>query len=152
MATVPNEDCYIFIVKTNLYSGNFERELCAYITGEVGECGVGDNFAERYRHQVPEQWEGLWENRVFSVPDEHGCHRPASIWTDASNEYTSVAVFLHDRPSDTECEFLVERARKFPEALKAVKEWACEGDLKILGFELIKYDVKRTESVVAEWS
>ena len=24
---------YIFIIDTNMYAGNFEREMCAYLTG-----------------------------------------------------------------------------------------------------------------------
>ncbi|KKK83825.1 hypothetical protein LCGC14_2789530, partial [marine sediment metagenome] len=34
-------DSWIFIIDTDSYAGNFEREMCAYITGRVGECGVG---------------------------------------------------------------------------------------------------------------
>jgi len=39
---------YKFIIDTDQYAGNFEREMCAYLTGTVGECGVGDEFAELF--------------------------------------------------------------------------------------------------------
>lgn len=39
---------YIFIIDTDSYAGNFERELTAYITGVVGGCEVGDDFAKIY--------------------------------------------------------------------------------------------------------
>lgn len=38
--------CTIFIVDTGSYSGNFEREMVAYMTGCTGECEVGDDLAE----------------------------------------------------------------------------------------------------------
>ena len=65
-----------FVVDTEQYAGNFERELCAYVTGHVGECGVGDKQAELYRKETKrEPIEG-----VIDLPDEHGCHRPCRIW------------------------------------------------------------------------
>ena len=33
---------YTIIIDTDEYSGNFEREMCAYCTGQVGECEVGE--------------------------------------------------------------------------------------------------------------
>lgn len=37
---------YILVADTNQYAGNFERELCAYITGQYGECSVGADIAK----------------------------------------------------------------------------------------------------------
>lgn len=36
-----NRSCTIFVVETNKYSGNFEKEMVAYMTGFIGNCGVG---------------------------------------------------------------------------------------------------------------
>ena len=36
---------WIFVVDTNQYSGNFERELTAYMKGMIGGCGVGVELA-----------------------------------------------------------------------------------------------------------
>ena len=30
-----------FVVDTDTYAGNFEREMCAFMTGITGACGVG---------------------------------------------------------------------------------------------------------------
>ena len=62
-----------FIIDTNSYAGNFEREMCGYLTGRVGECGVGDNFAEFFHKE-----ETLDFDNVIDVEDE-GCARPCSI-------------------------------------------------------------------------
>mgnify|MGYP001576192315 CR=1 FL=1 len=60
-----------FVIDTNEYAGNFERELCAHVTGMVGECEVGIEF-------VDEQIETLFDN-VIDVEDE-GCARPCAIY------------------------------------------------------------------------
>ena len=67
---------WLFVIDTTDYAGNFERELCAYITGCVGECEVGDDMAELFKEETKkEPFENLqWES------DEHGCARPASIY------------------------------------------------------------------------
>lgn len=57
------------VIDTEQYSGNFERELCAFLTGRIGECEVGQEYA----HENP-----LFDN-VIDKPDEHGCRRPCEI-------------------------------------------------------------------------
>ena len=68
---------YLFIIDTNQYAGNFEREMTAYLTGHVGECEVGYDMAKSFRKEVKEK--NLFKG-VASVPDEYGCFRPATIW------------------------------------------------------------------------
>jgi len=65
----------IFCVDTDTYAGGFERELCAYMTGVTGECGVGEEAQKLYEEDGHEPLEDLLEQ----VPDEHGCHRPVAI-------------------------------------------------------------------------
>jgi len=67
---------FLFVVDTTDYAGNFERELCAYITGRVGECGKGQDQAKDFVEETGLQ---PFEN-VMDEPDEHGCHRPAAIY------------------------------------------------------------------------
>ena len=37
----------MIIIDTDTYAGNFERELCAYVTGIVRDCEVGIEIAEK---------------------------------------------------------------------------------------------------------
>ena len=67
---------WLFIIDTEDYAGNFERDLCAYITGRVGECGVGDEEAALFTEETGQEG---FEN-VVEESDDHGCHRPASIY------------------------------------------------------------------------
>lgn len=72
MSSTPNFHCWGFVIDTDSYAGNFERELCAHICGHIGECGVGSDYVE-------DGTEEIFHN-VIQVPDEHGCHRPCSIY------------------------------------------------------------------------
>ena len=71
------ESNYLFVIDTNEYAGNFGRQMCAYLTGEVGECGGGKEMAELFHKEVNEP--NLFVN-VASCSDEDGCSRPAIIY------------------------------------------------------------------------
>ena len=67
-----------FVVDTESYSGNFERQMCGYITGVIGECEVGSEEAAEFNNEHPGQ--NPFDDIVMQVPDEHGCRRPVAIW------------------------------------------------------------------------
>ncbi len=69
---------YVFVVDTNQYAGSFERELCGYASGMVGECGVGNSEAKKFVADYP--GENPFSASIAMSPDEHGCHRPVAIW------------------------------------------------------------------------
>ena len=69
----------IFVIDTDSYAGNFERDMCAYITGCIGECEVGEEFAQLYLQETGEkysQFDVLLEHR----PDDEGCCRPTYMY------------------------------------------------------------------------
>lgn len=66
---------FAFVIDTNQYAGNFERELCAYITGRIGDCQVGEVNAAKFQSEVGEPFEN-----VVDEADDHGCRRPVSIF------------------------------------------------------------------------
>lgn len=134
MSAYPVDSCWIFLVRTNAYAGNFEREMCAFMTGQVGECEVGEKQAAIYCATPPAH---SWEDRVMQVADDNGCYRPVSLWGPGAE---NVAIFLGERPTPADCRGLAERARGF------AGQW--ESPLEILGCELICYTVTRTETVV----
>ncbi len=69
---------FIFVIDTNNYAGNFEREMCAYITGQFGECGVGDDVAEAARPNIRNlEW---FKTHIKHKRDDSGCRRPVSIY------------------------------------------------------------------------
>ncbi len=82
MYEAPPDISFAFIIDTESYAGNFEREMCAYCTGEIGECGVGDNMASLFQKEMElgDEDEGPFAKKILQRADEYGCGRPVSIW------------------------------------------------------------------------
>jgi hypothetical protein len=70
---------FTFIIDTEQYAGNFEREMCAFMTGQFGECEVGKELAEQARKLLPENVLEWFDEHIISLPDERGCRRPVEI-------------------------------------------------------------------------
>ena len=76
----------VVAIDTTDYSGNFEREMCAFVTGQVGECGVGDGLIEEAQEELAQdtfnntlEW---IEDHIVQEADDSDCPclRPCSIW------------------------------------------------------------------------
>ena len=79
--SVAKIDTMAFVVDTKQYAGNFERQMCAYVTGEIGECGAGEGWAQLFEEEHPDMVEdGVFRGFMDHLPDDHGCRRPVSIW------------------------------------------------------------------------
>ena len=153
---------YIFVIDTEEYSGNFERDMCAYMTGCVGDCGVGEKFAKLFELETGmECLDGVIDQ--IDDEDDAACRRPCSIWptpgwvnngrgADMKVEdsrhlrrtwpaYLSVAIFFEKKPNKKTLGLLMERARNF---------LTLDGEPKqITSFRLMKRITKdRTE---AQW-
>lgn len=73
------ESSLAFVIDTEEYAGGFERQMCAYITGQIGECEVGEDMAEIARRELPDDAQAWFEDNVRQEADEHGCSRPVEI-------------------------------------------------------------------------
>src|ERR1051326_8259449 len=72
------ENGWVFVIDTEQYAGNFERDMCAYITGQIGDCEVGKEYANLFKKQSIVN-DDFFDN-IQSRADDHGCYRPCSIW------------------------------------------------------------------------
>ncbi|MFA6462281.1 MAG: hypothetical protein WCV90_08520 [Candidatus Woesearchaeota archaeon] len=155
---------YLLIIDTNTYAGNFERQMCAYVTGQIGECEVGEEQAELARKEIPEVVAQL-ENLIEQVSDEHGCHRPVSIFPNPrygndghgnhallSNENrekfpwpacNSVAIYFNSLPNPRLLEVMRERASDI--ASRGVGLEGFERKVEIEGFRLLEQRTVYTE-------
>ncbi|HDR2377013.1 TPA: hypothetical protein QCH88_004252 [Enterobacter asburiae] len=160
---------FIFVVDTDSYSGNFEREMCAHITGQIGECGVGAEYRDdvedlkedHYDFDIEKICDWL-ERNVSQVADEHACYRPCAIWptpgrtnngngvhSDITDEnplkwpaYESVAIFLKQEPPEDVARFMVIRANTFQEK---PSKWSTPKKIKVKGCRLVKETTVITE-------
>lgn len=127
--------CYGFIIDTNEYAGNFEREMCAFATGQLGECGVGEKDSNLF---VKEMGEGLLEEfsyRMVHLPDDHGCSRPCSVWDGNGKDAVcnSVIIFFSEIPPNNLIKIIKERSEAFTKRPKS-------GKFKILGYRMLKIE------------
>ncbi len=128
----PNESCWIVVVLTNKYAGNFERKLCAYCTGVVGYGDVGEELANDFPYD-----RDVWYDKMIQFSDDNGYHSPVSIWSLNDSKFNDVAMFFYDRPSEEELDIIYSRAKKFAEKEK----------IKVLDFKLLEYKIKRTTKI-----
>lgn len=75
--THPPKGTVVLVVDTESYAGNFERELVAHLTGQVGDCGVG---REARDPRMPSALRAWCAAHVLHLADDHGIKRPATIW------------------------------------------------------------------------
>jgi len=133
MSTIPNFNCYGLVIDTDQYAGNFEREMCAFLTGHTGDCGVGDNY-------ITEDLDDDLFGNVISVPDEHGCYRPVSIYpVKNGNRYNAVMIFFDSIPTQEQINSIKERSELFAEYYRGKRDYHSNFKLNILGFRLIQF-------------
>lgn len=158
---------WIFVIDTEEYAGNFEREMTAYITGKVGECTVGEEMTDLYKSETGDKELKIFDDVLEYRNDNHGCSRPCSIHTTpgwindgvGNHEksdgkgfpaYLSVAIFFFNKPSKKLIELMKSRAKTFSNAKRQVakqnnRPWDETFDLKITGFRLIKENISYIE-------
>lgn len=128
---------YAFVIDTNEYAGNFEREMCAHITGQIGECGVG----EEYKQIGGRDFDG----KIMEIPDDNGCYRPVSCCMNPEKtDNNSVAIFFNEQPTHEDIEYMKEQSYTFNEKRKMIDYWGKDSSIEILGFRLIQKTVDTT--------
>jgi hypothetical protein len=150
---------WVFIIDTNQYAGNFERDMCAYCTGQIGDCKVGEEESEKFEIKYGQEFINEMSEIIENRPDEHGCHRPTKIhptpgylnngmgkeykekeWKEGMEKYPSyqsVAIFFYDKPKKDIIEMIKKRAKEFTKKQKIIK---------IIGFRL-KKEIKTEEYI-----
>lgn len=71
---------WVFVIDTEQYAGSFERELTAYVTGQVGDCEVGYDLVKYYTSETGDENHERFDNLLEHRSDENGCRRPCAIY------------------------------------------------------------------------
>ena len=149
------ETHYDVIIDTNCYSGNFERNMCAFITGELGDGIVGDDLVHFFTESdVSEEIrEEISENILpLEDPDEEGSEYclPVSMVEDDSGRYNGIAIHFSEKPSKQLVEFMVKRASEYCKYVLETEDPATINyhyvDFKVLGYRVKKVTVTRTKT------
>lgn len=133
------------VIKTDSYAGNFERELCAHVTGHIGECEVGNKFVEK-------DITNMFMDYIVSLADDHGCYRPVEIYDD-NDGYNSLVIYFSVEPTPEQINIIKQRVETFNENyLKKDGFYSKYPDnykpVKVLGYKLIKFN--STKEIINE--
>lgn len=142
MSTTANEG-FELVIKTNSYTGNFEREMCAYLTGQYGECEVGKEFINLLPNKPD------FESIINQVADDHGCYRPVSLHEQNPN---NLVIFFHKKPSEKHIDHIKQYASTFDHVWRTYGRMAefrkNNPKIEILGFAIETYKKEVTEETV----
>jgi len=139
-------DSVAFVIDTKQYAGNFEREMCAHVTGRIGECEVGEEYVDK---EIADKFEN-----VLSVPDEHGCYRPTTCFPLKDNSANNaVAIFFEKNypPTEEQIALMKERVKTFQEAYRTTEpmaEFNKDKVIDITGFRLVEFSTTKTEKEI----
>ena len=107
-----NPDGIMVVIETDEYAGSFERELCAFITGRIGECEVGKECADDAKEALNTKVYDWFEMNVGGWCDDHGCYRPCTGIYNKNHKYNNVAISISKPPKYIR-KVIEERAREY---------------------------------------
>lgn len=88
--------CFALVVDTEQFAGNFERELCAYATAQIGDCQVGHDLA--MGAEVELQHLDWWAEHIVQVSNPEGTGRPVRTWATPGWFNHGMGVHYRDLP------------------------------------------------------
>jgi hypothetical protein len=89
-----------FIIHTNSYAGNFEREMCAFITGQIGECSVGHKLVD---NEISDKF-----HQYICQVDDDGCKRPVTIYPNPKYSNNGLG-HIFDKTNIEECKIVQQK-------------------------------------------
>ena len=125
---------HVLIIRTDSYAGNFEREMCAHLTGHIGECEVGSGY-------VNEEIEKLFSDYIERRHDEYGCWRPVALGCDlpSGGSPNDVVIWLQKPLSEALIQIIKDRLESFS-----------YGDDKITILSVEKMTIQTVETIKSE--
>lgn len=123
---------YQFIIDTDSYAGNFERELCGYCTGHWDGETHGGKQAAIFNEEVGDE---CFDNIAYTVLEHDGYGYTSCVTIEAeptTHQYNSVAIFFDEKPTKEQINLMKQRAEKYSKGGKDVIG-------RYLGFKVIGY-------------
>jgi hypothetical protein len=92
-------ESFIFCVDTDSYAGQFERPMCAYMTGRLRDCGVGAGEAALADAELDEKTHSWFGDYIRREVDDWNCMTPVSI-VPTSGLFCAGGVVFRDLDAD----------------------------------------------------
>lgn len=136
---------WAFVIDTNRYAGNFERQMTGFVTGvftvfDNGDADHGDKEAVFARKEIVRPTLRWFKKHVVHAADEHGHRHNSTMWRSPMGTpqgepvFNSVAIFFDAQPDPTRVHLMARRAAEFCE--RHVYEYQPD-DLQVVGWRLI---------------
>jgi hypothetical protein len=134
---------YYFIIDTDSYAGNFERELCAYCTGHWDYETHGEEQALLFKKEVGDP-EVLFESIAYvGVGDGYQSCQTLEV-EPTVDQYNSVAISFSEKPTIEQIKIMRHRAEKFTRVGQIFNQPV---KFKILGYRLIQKTI-HTKNII----
>lgn len=127
---------YRIVIDTENYAGNFERRMCAFLTGQIGEGSIGEGADLVTKYSSDIKYLDWWNNHIVKKQPVGNYHGKSPVWTSITPgwwnngrglhyregerlksekfpAYLSLEIYVSEIPSDDAIEELVERAKYF---------------------------------------
>lgn len=140
-----NKIKYRLIIDTDSYSGNFEREITAYVFGLLGESEVGEEYVEFYKKETGDAEGDKYYEIIEMVYDDHGGNFCEIVQTDNTNETNSIMFHFNSMPTKNDIKLIKSRIYKFNSIRKKIDKMYNKDDIKILSIKLYKEELKLVE-------
>lgn len=102
---------YRVVISTNTFATNFEKELCAFVTGQIGECKVGIDRRFYSSAEMRDIFEKAMERRLC----DDGYWRPVQT---SPKDVNSFELFFKERPTQQMMDHIREACDEFAEEKK----------------------------------
>jgi len=102
---------YRVLISTNTFATNFEKELCAFVTGQIGECEAGINRRFYQSAEVREEFEKRMERRLC----DDGNWGPVQTCPTDANAFE---LFFKEKPTQEMISHIHEACNEFADEKK----------------------------------
>lgn len=133
---IPADVSHVVVIHTDSYAGNFERRLCAYATGGIGDCEVGEEYREMFNDEMADcqffhngemvDFTSIADDYLEHVSDD-GCYRPVRICRatdDPKAPSNSVMIFFNQWDDDLTSSVLPVIRERAIEFAKTYRSWS----------------------------
>jgi hypothetical protein len=136
---------YYLVIRTTAYAGNFERELCAHLTGAVRDCGVGSQF-------VDNEVERLFQRYIEPRYDQgyQSLFTPVGIGYDHQDvglNNQDVVIYLRDDLPQALKSLIKERLETFNDKRRDISEFRIQEVPEFTDVFVMEVDVTKKPTI-----
>ncbi len=134
---------YYLVIRTTAYAGNFERELCAHLTGALRDCNVGSEFVEK-------EVKRLFTGYMTTEMDDKRMWTPVNIGyyhQDVGLNNQDVVIYLRDDLPQALKRLIKERLETFNDKRRDISEFRIQEVPEFTDVFVMEVDVTKKPTI-----